>query len=300
MSSQPIVPQEITESFNSAMRAYEACERTLNEYWYKYDFPSEKKWSPWPIANELRYVGQHICRFLCSKDIKEKQTEIAKARNHCDRATHDAHDIVILCFSRAILDAIRSFAKQNDSVKFCNSAKKEFSEICNAIAKNNRKKSNFATCRGEHIQRLTQLFRSLMKGFPPRMHKSGEKENVHEEFVVTSSLSKPTHEKVREVFNKAEGYLKKYELVSSEAYIFGIIDLFDVTHYLVKSDFQSFMKKCHLARVDALMEIASYFSKDMRKKTPIILQERSMDEEIAYLEYVINSLEKQWYGESPE
>jgi len=49
-----------------------------------------------PSINELRYVGYHLARLFCEEDPQEIDTQIIKAKNHCQRAIYDAHEIGII------------------------------------------------------------------------------------------------------------------------------------------------------------------------------------------------------------
>lgn len=63
-----------------------------------------------PSINQLRYVGYHIARALCegaATDIIDK--EINKAKNHCQRAIYDAHEVGIIY----LLQSIKTFKARN-------------------------------------------------------------------------------------------------------------------------------------------------------------------------------------------
>jgi len=307
MSHEPVsIPEEVTASLREvtaslykALQAYEACEGILHEYWRDYNVPDSKRWLPWSITNELRYAGQHICRLFCIKDEDKRQVEIGKVSGHCERAEYDAHDYVILCFTRLtlkLLETMEEYAIQDGSIFECHQFKKEFCKVCNAIAGNNRKSSRFTEVRREHTTCLIELFRRLMGKHNSRQTTEGVSE--YELSVVTTS--QPTPEKLREVFNVAEAYLKKYELVSGEASILGINNLFEATRSLADNDCQAFMERCYFAQINVLMEIvAYYFRKKLWKeyKRQGIIEElkgKEADEMVVHLEGMISELEKQW------
>lgn len=49
-----------------------------------------------PSINELRYVGYHLARALCTEDESKLTLEIQKAKGHCQRALYDAYEIGII------------------------------------------------------------------------------------------------------------------------------------------------------------------------------------------------------------
>jgi len=60
-----------------------------------------------PAVNQLRYVACHLLRFDRSESEKEKQEELRKANNHCERAIYDAVETgIIYC-----LEELREFQK---------------------------------------------------------------------------------------------------------------------------------------------------------------------------------------------
>jgi len=137
------IPKEITKSLHDAIEAYETCRGILYDVWNRYDLPNDERWIPWSVANELRYVGQHVCRLLKHKvNSDDWLKELARAKSHCERAGNDAHDYIILYFTRNILDRITSMEKSADipgNIQAGNIAKKEFCEICDLLAENDRK-----------------------------------------------------------------------------------------------------------------------------------------------------------------
>ena len=304
--SEPCIPKDVIASLRDAMESYKSCGGILYESWHRHELPDEERWIPWSIANELRYVGQHICRLLCYEGVEERQTEIDRAKGHCERAKYDAHDYLILFFTRYILNLLKTMEKyaiEVGNVYECNHAKKEFIEICRAIATNERKNCDFIACRSENIASMAGLFDALMghNAFRPK----AEEEPTHKllvgrDFVMSGSHG-ASEKEMREVFNRAEAYLKKYELVSGEVSILGINRLFEATCCLVDNDCQTFMERCHLAQVDTLMEIVAYFCDalgEVRRPEEILeaLQGRSADEKIEYLEGEITGFEGQWCG----
>jgi len=60
-----------------------------------------------PSINQLRYVGYHLARALCRDDSGSTDAEIEKARNHCQRAIYDAHEIGIIYQ----LETVKAFSK---------------------------------------------------------------------------------------------------------------------------------------------------------------------------------------------
>jgi len=63
-----------------------------------------------PSINQLRYVGYHIARALCADAGSETiDTEITKAKNHCQRAIYDAHEVGIIY----LLQSIKLFKVRN-------------------------------------------------------------------------------------------------------------------------------------------------------------------------------------------
>jgi hypothetical protein len=55
-----------------------------------------------PSVNQLRYVGHHLIKALCSEEEDSFKLEIDKAENHCHRAIYDAHEVGILYFLEKI------------------------------------------------------------------------------------------------------------------------------------------------------------------------------------------------------
>jgi hypothetical protein len=55
-----------------------------------------------PSVNQLRYVGYHLIKALCSEDEDSFKVEIDKAENHCHRAIYDAHELGILFYLEKI------------------------------------------------------------------------------------------------------------------------------------------------------------------------------------------------------
>lgn len=49
-----------------------------------------------PTLNQLRYAGCHITRYI--RDIENNKHELAKAANHCKRATYDVYETGITVF----------------------------------------------------------------------------------------------------------------------------------------------------------------------------------------------------------
>ena len=291
------VPQEVIVGLCNAMDAYKACNKTLYDSWHQYNLPNELRWVPWSVANELRYVGQHICRVLCAEDEVERQTEIARAKSHCERAIHDAHDYLILCFVRIILGLLKIMeenAMQDGCISDCNIAKQAFCEICDDLAQNDRKSPDFETCRRKNIARLSELFRKLMGGHVLRAE---DRKNFPKQDFVVITTSEPIPVNLRKVFNKTETCLKKYEFVAGKVSISGIKNLCEATCYLAKNDVQTFMEMCYYAQVNALRQIAMCFSGKLGLKLDISdeeLQGKDIDEVIIYLERIIIDLEKRW------
>lgn len=60
-----------------------------------------------PSINELRYVGYHLAKALCSEgSLADAQLE--QAKNHCNRAIYDAYEVGIIYF----LEYIKAFKKK--------------------------------------------------------------------------------------------------------------------------------------------------------------------------------------------
>lgn len=54
-----------------------------------------------PAVNQLRYVTCHLLRYDRSNNEKEKQEELRKAKNHCERAIYDAVEIgIVFCLRK--------------------------------------------------------------------------------------------------------------------------------------------------------------------------------------------------------
>ncbi|MDL2269251.1 hypothetical protein LJC71_08875 [Desulfosarcina sp. OttesenSCG-928-A07] len=51
---------------------------------------------PFPAVNQLRYVAFHLLRAEFAPDEKHRESELRKAKNHCQRAIYDASEIGIM------------------------------------------------------------------------------------------------------------------------------------------------------------------------------------------------------------
>jgi hypothetical protein len=160
--------------------------------------------------------------------------------------------------------------------------------------------------RGQNIARLAELYCELSRKnvarlaqSPGTLAKQSPKTVPHVNPLSISVVLPQTPEKGREVFNKAEAYLKKYELASGRACVSGIYHLFDATCCLANKDFQTFVERCYFAQINILLDIVAHFSKELmitHQQGTIAqnLQGKSTDEKIRYLEGVICELEQRW------
>lgn len=61
-----------------------------------------------PSINELRYVGYHLARLFCEEQPEKIDEQINKAKQHCQRAIYDAHEIGIIY----MLENIKEFKER--------------------------------------------------------------------------------------------------------------------------------------------------------------------------------------------
>ena len=181
----------------------------------------------------------------------------------------------------------------------CNRSKKDFYDLCKDIASNDRRNSDFEAKRKECIYRLQELFECVMG--PYTFHRSAVEESAIELCVARNSA--PTPDEMHRVFNQAEAYLKWYELLSGKANTYGIKNLFRATCCLAENDYKAFIEWCDFTQIEILMDIASYFKEamgiiDQPERVDEELREKSIEEKKDYLEKLIESLAKQWYGDA--
>ena len=314
-----MIPPEVKKSLRDAVEAYEVCEGILYSVWQKCDYrkcESHKytRWLPWSVANELRYAGQHVCRFLCHNNNAKRDAEIEKIKGHCCRADYDAHDYVILCLTRYILHRLSLMEEKVERTRdtrgiyTCNVVKREFGAICNALAKNNRKNGNFIECRAENTARLLSLFciasgeeRLEVSPVPPSNSEVPSKSKLPRPKLSPAVVgpSKRTPTEIYELFNNTEANLKKYELISGTACVSGINKLFAATCCLIddNDELQEFTRRCYLAQIHVLLEIVAYYRNDLKIYTAIEdAFSENADESILQLQEMITHLEELWYS----
>ena len=101
--------QDFADAFRNAVNEFDGLNNRIGKY---ASTVAVGEWDFTPVANELRYAGQHLCRWLTDK---KEGVELLRAEGHCRKAAHDANDYLILFFGDAIRDAIEDALAQCES-----------------------------------------------------------------------------------------------------------------------------------------------------------------------------------------
>lgn len=102
-----------------------------------------------PAANQLRYTGNHLIRYLADPDCAAAEEELFDAIKHCKRATYDAYEA-------AILYQLMEFQKFKDDYRntIVTDVIPSYSDILAQVAeaRDFARKNNQSKTRGESYQ----------------------------------------------------------------------------------------------------------------------------------------------------
>ncbi|MDF1615250.1 hypothetical protein [Desulfurivibrio dismutans] len=102
-----------------------------------------------PAANQLRYTGNHLIRYLADPDCAAAEEELSDAIKHCKRATYDAYEA-------AILYQLMEFQKFKDDYRntIVTDVIPSYSDILAQVAeaRDFARKNNQSKTRGESYQ----------------------------------------------------------------------------------------------------------------------------------------------------
>jgi hypothetical protein len=117
-----------------------------------------------PAVNQLRYVTCHLLRFDRLEDEQEKQEQLRKANNHCERAIYDAVETgIIYC-----LEELRDFQKDyrlvviTDIVPSYLDIRAKANEVSMFISKITKDSTgDHCNNRGDHYEKCSKYFDEL-------------------------------------------------------------------------------------------------------------------------------------------
>lgn len=254
-----LFPEDMLVAFRLAVAEFERVEALLKSYEKMYRGIGE--WDCFPVANELRYAGQHLCRWLLlteeaprTKEIETlRNIEMCRAEGHCRQAAHDAHDYLILFYVLHIQWAL--IQGGGGSLPEISGIRRSFLNTCLELAKLRRTDNNFREARKEMIARLESIFLVVMSGNERESDAVVLIPKRHEKKVENYNES-PTVKEIVEMFNKTEDYLKMFELIRGKASSHHIRLLFGAARYLVlDNDTKKFSEACSVTIGDILLRM---------------------------------------------
>jgi len=152
-----------------------------------------------PSVNELRYVGYHLTKALCSQSEDDFSDEVDRAERHAKRAIYDANEIGLIYLLEQVQLFQADYAKSTeiidvipDYIKLCRRVD-EASDFMRNIRENNHKERDkyYAEC-GPHCVALKEIYQTLTLARPEinkrEYAKSVQEKSSTRRFVITVLL----------------------------------------------------------------------------------------------------------------
>ena len=295
---QTVADAPIADTFRNAVDEFNHAKTLLAKY------NATGEWTCMPVANELRYSGQHLCRSLrlmAEEQCEEQSVELLRADGHCRNAVHDSNDYLILFFSGEIRRAIRDVFSRIAQCPLCRSVPQggneyveeirklqwEFLEICRRIAELHRKDPDFHTTRKILIGELEKIYLDVMSIFPSNRCDSVSP-TVKPILVDTQYDGTFDKKSIVEMFNETEKHLKMLELIQGSMDSPFIHRVSEATRRLVMGKDESqctetFLKECCSVHMEILYRMLCVVAKETgSKEVPVVWYERVLRDKWAY------------------